>query len=486
MILRDSAHVLLRIGCLAAAVLAGSGVPVRAQEPSEAAGTMPEDYLPQLRVLLRAALKQSPQMILSQINIASNEAQVLMSNSQMIPHVGANANYGITTTQIVESTTQSGITTSNTTPATTGKGFFYSVNASETLFQWGQLFNRSRMSRIGLSISKRQYDDAYRNLALQIRESYLGLIVAKINLRNVRYSQQLSEEALAAAQDQARNGEISPSGIASQELQTDASRLQADRAEEAYVHARHSLAALAGLSDIADSGIPVEVPKVGFAQPVARDLLADFMRDGARSTFQAQVMEMQIEQQKLNYKIARVNLLPWISANASYSLENQNSFNQANGSTPSSVTQVGVKSENYGVSVNWNIFDGLSTRGQKRAALAGERSSEQNLANYLDSTLESAQDGEKQVEFTARAMDLSERQLQWQEGGLQQTEGDFRAGITSKSTVEAVRMSAYNQEYAAAAARTDFIRSWIEFVSLVGADPAMQSLPISYVHLARH
>jgi outer membrane protein TolC len=48
------------------------------------------------------------------------------------------------------------------------------------IFQWGAYKNQARSASLGVKIAERQYADAYRQLAVLIREQYMALIYKKM------------------------------------------------------------------------------------------------------------------------------------------------------------------------------------------------------------------------------------------------------------------------------------------------------------------
>ena len=63
-------------------------------------GTLPEDYLPALKPLLRQAVEQSPTTITSQINLAQAEAGRYLNAAALWPQVGLGSSYQMTTESI--------------------------------------------------------------------------------------------------------------------------------------------------------------------------------------------------------------------------------------------------------------------------------------------------------------------------------------------------------------------------------------------------
>ena len=68
---------------------------------------------------------------------------------------------------------------------------------------------------------------------------------------------------------------------------------------------------------------------------------------------------------------------------------------------------------------------------------------------------------------------------------LKMTQTDFKLGNLSQDSLNASLDNLNQNEYAAASARADFLSAWSDFVSLVGADPAMGILPARYVRPVR-
>src|SRR5438045_2275815 len=81
------------------------------------AGTMPEDYLPQLKPILAKALETAPEIIGKRFEQLVQEVRVEEARAKRLPHVGADFNYGFT-----QSATQS-----NTSSQDRSSGFFYNV-----------------------------------------------------------------------------------------------------------------------------------------------------------------------------------------------------------------------------------------------------------------------------------------------------------------------------------------------------------------------
>jgi outer membrane protein TolC len=425
-------------------------------------GTMPEDYLPGLKSILGTALKRSPEMIKNEIYIAQGEAGVYQYNHQLWPSVNGSANYGT-----IMSGTTGGASNTQT-------GLFYSFGVNQPIFQWGALANQSRIGHINLLIDQKNYDEAYRNLAIALREQYFSLILKELAVRNARFNLKLAQAALDVLEERLKSGAVSPAEIGPPRLDTEEARLGLERVEEDLENSKREFARIAGIDKVSDAEIPEAIPKPIYDPNAAEILLATLLRDHAESTFQAQVYELDIRHADLDYSIAKVQLLPKVSAAATYQVQNQTTaFNNQ-------VSQTAINQLSYNINAQWTIFDGLATRGAKLQALAEKRLNQRMLKNYVETTENEAQHLEKQLDITARYQELTDQRWKMQDDALKQTQDQLKRGMVAPNAVDAARAAWYALDYNNMSARADYLAQWNEFVSLVGRDPALDNLPPRY------
>jgi outer membrane protein TolC len=464
-------------------------IPYRGEDAPDAivAGTMPENYLPGLMELVHAAQKESPTMITQQIQVAEAEANLLNADSVLYPSLSAGGSYGLASESVGEAG-QFGAAGSHSTGNSTSES--YSVSASMPVFRWGAVWNGIRVTKLALEISRKSYAEAYRTFLQQLRDSYIALVAKKIGLRNAGVNLQLAEDARNLAQANLKSGMIAEGGTVASKLGEEDARLNYDRLLEDYSHAKRVLAQLAGVPDIKEDSIPGEVPKVPYPSDTADAVLAAFLRDGAKSTFQAENLQMAIHQARLNYDIAITRQLPQFSAYYGYSAADTTSIALASASpgeapSPASIAKVGETSISYGISAGWDIFDGFSTEAGIRSAKLTRRAAERQMLTYLETTLEQAQDARRQLDLYARAMAMAEERHDLAAAALRQTEADHKFGTVPQAAVDATRYGLYASELNQISARADFLSHWSSFVSLVDADPALGLLPVQYVRATR-
>jgi outer membrane protein TolC len=450
---------------------------------SVVAGTMPENYLPGLMDIVHSALKHGPTMILQQIYLAQAEAAMLNADSVLYPQISAGGSYGLASETVGEAG-QFGAAGSHSTGNSTSES--YSVSAGMPVFRWGAVWNGIRVQKLALEMSKKSYAEAYRTFILQLRDSYLGLVAKKVGLRNAQLNLKITLDTLAIQEENQRHGMIAEGALVGPKLAAEDAQLGYDRLVEDYSHSKRVLAQLAGLPTITEDSIADNLPRLDYPADNADAVLSAFLRDGARSTFQAENLQMGVHQQHLNYLISLTRPLPQFSAYYGYSAADTTSIALAQAApgqaaSPASIAKVGETSISYGISAGWDIFDGFATTAGIRTAKANQRIAERQLQNYLETTLEQAQDARRQLDLTARTMRLAEERRDLTAAALRQTTADFKFGAVQQSAVDAAQYSLYVSEQSQLSARADFLSRWSAFVSLVDADPALGQLPVQYV-----
>jgi len=454
----------MRLTVLAALLLAATAASLRAAGPPSVAGTLPEDFIPELRPILAAAVNRAPIAISASIDIAQSEALLYGAESSLWPNIGGSASYAGNK----ESVSGGGL-------GSTSKGLFYSGNINQPLFQWGAFKWQADIGKLALKVSQKNFAEAYRQLANTIRGQYLNLIIQRLNLRNAQFKLRLAQESAAVADETRKAGAISDAQYSDYQMLVQDNQLFADRAQEDYRYSKLVFMRLAGLDELPDDRIPLSVPEPKFDEALADAVLRYFVSEGIQSTFQYEVYQMQIKTNDLNYRIARTRLLPKFSASAGYSLSNNST------ASPGSVTQTAITSINYGVTGSWTFFDGFATRSAKLSALASKRTNERLERNYVNNTIDSASNLRTLLGFAARARGLAETRGNLVKAALDKTEGDLKLGLASRASLEAVTLNYYVAELARANARVAFFTNWSGFVSLTDVDPALANVPSRYV-----
>ena len=451
-------RVLMALGLVVGGLSAG-----RAESP--VAGTMPEDFLPQLKPILVGALNTAPIVFQANIELATAEANKYIAYSILWPSMGVGSSYGWNSARV----------TSTSSVSSTSKGLFYGGSISEPVFQWGVNKAHADIGVIGYKISQRQFAEAYRTLAVSIRSQFLGLVVKKTYLRNLRYQLDLAEVNFKTEAEKVKTGMESQNMLQPLQLSLEDQRLNFDRVQTDYDYSKRVFMRLAGLTDLPEDQIPTSIERPKLRDSLADGLLAQFSAGGVKSTFQDQVYSLQLQQQKLNYRVVKYNLYPKISASLSYNLSNSQTVNGG------SVSFSAVASTNYGFNANWTLFDGFSTHFQKIAALTAMRSAEHQKSVYEDNAIDSAANLRAVIGFAARALDIAMIRRDLDKNGIAQLTEEVKLGVQTRGVLESQTVNFNSSDYGSVVAIQDYFNRWSEFVSLVGQDPILDNLPARYV-----
>lgn len=433
----------------------------------ELAGTMPEDYLPDLKEILAIAFQRSPHLIAADFERTVQEARIYVANSARLPSVHGASEYAS------NQTSASG----NSSSQSRASGFFYRFEAGQALFHWGALKNQSLAAQLNLQAAQKNYAIVTRELSGILRKAYLALIVEKGRLRQNRQALELLRADIAILEEKKTTGAISAAVLEGEKLRAREVTLDVDRAEAEFAMNRRRFARLAGLPnlDLPEEKIANDIPRPTYSTSLVAAMMSALMRDGAKSTLEYQVYDLKVREATLRYKIEKTRLLPKINLGLGYSLENNTDVNGNN------VTQQAFQRQSVNVNAQWNIFDGLATRGVVREALAGRRLHERNLNVKVEQMLQDAQILERALKLDAEQLDLSEIRRGMAAEGFRRATEEVGHGLLARGEIERAQLSIVQADAKNLDSRAVFLGRWSDFVALAGDDPVLTSLPSRHV-----
>jgi outer membrane protein TolC len=456
-----------RFVCMLVVGLLGVPLAGRAQTSSDLP-PLPEDLMPVLRPILVTALGQSPQMIVQNINISTAEAVLIQDRAGMLPGVSGSAQYSANKATVAQQT-------SSPSSSSSSSGLFYSLSFSQPLFYWGALKARTDSGKIGIYIAEHQYADAYRLLVVSLRTQFLALVTKKIMLRNAEYALKQAEETLATVEERFKTGRASTEDVTVPRLAVDEARLARDQAVEDLENSKRLFLLMVGKADLDLEAVPDDVPRPVYAPEVVARLLQEFVQSDAEQTYSTRVWRDYIKSADLDYRIARVNLLPKFSFSANISQANVTS------ASVNSVSQVGVSSNGWSVVGSWSIFDGMATRGAKLSILHRKRSYERTLRTTTDQTIAQVRDLEKQLGFAWRSLEISQSRCDLSETTFKRLEENLKLGSASQTMVNSAQLNFYASQFTLAYTRSGYLNYWSQFVSTLCVDPILNVMPLSYL-----
>ncbi len=430
-------------------------------QSADLVGTMPEDYLPELKAILAAAFERSPKLIAAEYARAVREAQIYGANAARLPNVRGTSEYAS------NQTSASG----NSSSQSRASGFFYRFEASQALFHWGALQNQSRAAQINLLVEQKNYAIAARELGIELRKAYLALIVEKAKLRQGREALRIFRADLAVTQEKNQAGLVSAAVLEGDKLRDREIALDLARGEAELEANRRRFARLAGLAELPEEKIPAEIPRLEHRPALAEAMTATLLRNEAKSTLEYEVYDLKVREALLREKIERTRLLPKFFAGAGYSLENNTDVNG------SAINQQAFRRQSVSVSMQWYIFDGFATKGAIREALAAKRLHERVRDAKVGTVLQDAQILERSLKLDADALDLAEIRHAIAVEGRKRVADEAALGNLPKGDVERAQVNILQTDAATLFARATYLGRWSDFVALAGDDPVLQNLP---------
>lgn len=446
-------------GLLAAAVL---GLAARAESANSSALPLAENYFPELRPILEAAVKQSPRMVLRNLENVVAEQNRISARAGQLPSVGGFLQYNPW-----QEDRRADLSGTNTT-----KKFYYNANINQPLYHWGVLENNTRIAELQQKITHGQTNEAYRGLVQEIRSQYMQLVLKKLQLNRNEMAIAIARDQLAIAQTKLEKKVIAPGDMFMPRLNLDQAMLSVDRAREDLENAKRALARLTGMEPLQDSQIPSIMPEVAPAPQVLGGILNAHLQNQDLNSYYLETLRRQIEVEKLNYKNADARLRPNVNLQAGISQDEQ--------SYTANIAQKYMLHSTYvGVQVSWSIFDGFSSRAAKASSAARRRQTELNFDDAKAALSEQTRAQLKQLEFSARSMELANRILLSNEGNVKSKQDDLGRGLVSEAEVNSARLGLVDAQINASASRFDYLMKTGDFLSMMLEDPALQNLPKS-------
>lgn len=410
---------------------------------------LPETEMPALASLVASALAKSPRTMARDFDLLSAQYDEMVSSSGLYPHLGGNYQYQVREEDRGNSTGRHVI---NRT--------YYNLTLSQAVWYWGAVRAAARVGELGTMIARQNLEGARRGLALEVRDSYLSLIMQKMGVRNAQFSENLLKEALVRQEARYKASEITMGVLADARLRADEAELTAQKGASDLEFAIRAFRRLTGVDSFSEADIPDAIrPPVADPSPVAPGEQTGYLKSEALL-----VSELQIEQGKLNDKINRKALWPKLSALAGVSQDDNLYSATVNQRITNDITFVGVQ-------VQWTIFDGFASRGRRLQNLTRLRQLEEARADLLDTLKNSADQQAANVGFAWSAYKNAHTRHNWAIGSVAFEKDNLKRGQSSEENVASAQANLNRAEFTANDALAKFYSASARYASTMHADP---------------
>jgi len=330
------------------------------------------------------AVRQSDETRLAAAQLDVTEAQITTARAAGLPQLRLNGSY----TQVIENAR------ANIVGSVFGQSFTYNtnVNLSQSIFQGGRIFAGTRAAADARRAARFDQAEVRARVSVDVQRSYFLALLSdrlyEIQLRN-----------LALAEERLRQVERLAAGGRASRYELLRARVERTNQEPGLIQAR-SDRDLALLEVKQLLNIPIAQPLVltsaldadalqAFITGVANDSTADPARASVRAA------ESVLEARQEGIRVARADLLPTVSAffqTGYLALPSNNGVPTVWGQSSSALCPPGSPAtricqnngwfpdRNFGVQIQWPLFDGLRAKGNIDLAQAQRRVAELQLA----------------------------------------------------------------------------------------------------------
>lgn len=412
--------------------------------------TLPEDVIPQLRPLLEQAMRQSPRMLERNLDLAQADADGYMARSSSLPNAGGSTSYQWQKEKRLGSPS---ITSNN-------ERFYYNASINQAVWHWGALEAARKISRIDRDLAQMNYGEAYRALAAEIRSAYLGLVLAKLSVRNSDHLLRMAQDNMTRQQARYSANQITYGQVMNDQLRLDEASLAARRARADLDFTLGSFRSLIGDTQFSETDIPDTIAEVPQAPAVAT-VVASSAVDASETI---NIAEKEVAKAKLGLIGPRYNLFPKFGVMAGVSRDeisrNLNLYDKYQ-----------IDTWYVGGQVSWTVFDGFSTKGQKLAAYTRLRRAERKLATLRESLGRGLERDRLNVGFTWEAYQNSKMRLRMAREGLDHVRDQLARGEAAQAQVDEAQNSLNTQTYFTQAALAGHLNANVQYLSSQGMDP---------------
>lgn len=431
---------------------------------------LPEDIFPALKPILRDAALQAPRALSANLEYIAAQEMLISNRARLLPTVAGNGTYSVTRDERLDNPDLSGQAATKLS---------YSASMSQPVFHWGALRDQYNAGKINIKIAEKNYAEAYRLLVLEIRASYLRMVVSKAALGRAKAVQKMAESEVRLAQSKLDRGAISPAEMFTPRLRLEEATLDSQIAAEDYRFTKTTFERLAAIQPLAEEDVPALVPNLPYSETVISAQLTQFLGSGAaEENPRVAVQQYRLEQEKLNYHILATNLRPKFNLVTGVSQDETLSDSSQPDST-GKIPRIKTRSFYAGLNVGWTLFDGFSTKAQKRVSLVRQRQFSTLVEDGIREVMEQARNQAKLVDFAAKRTSFSEARLANIDRLVAYKQEDVKRGYTSQADADNVALARDEILIATMRERIAYFNRLTEFLSTIGRDPALANLSTS-------
>lgn len=407
-----------------------------------------ESAVPALRPVLERALVQSPRLLERNLDLAQSKADWYVQRASSFPSVSA---YGTMQWQYEDRLDRASASVNDRT--------YYNVSINQPVWHWGALEASRKIAAINRQLAEMNAAEAYRALALEIRASYLSLMLGRIALRNAENQERLAQKNLERQRVRLEADQVTARAVRLAEWRVEEAALARRRLRVDLDYSLDAFRALVGAPDFSEDDVASEA--AALSVPPTLPAVAD---PAAPRYYALRVAELEVKKARQSQVAPRYALFPRFSLVAGVSRDEVNRDVDLYKKYQVDLWYVGAQ-------VNWTLFDGFNSKGQRMAALTRLRRAERKQETTAAEIARTDGKERANVEFTWDAYRFARRRELGTLNNINRLEAEQQRGNASDDQIDTARVEADAASYAAQAALVAHLNATAQYLSSLGLDP---------------
>lgn len=348
----------------------------------------------------------------------------------------------------------------------TSMGINYNLALSQSLYQWGALKARREIGRIDHQRAQLNEEIQLQNIAQQVRELFSQLVLDKVQLQADSLDSYIQQQRMDFVRRDFEGERLGADEYEARLLEHRQQQLRIEQRKQDVEQRVRRFNDLLGVENITLEQIPDVYPEIELKDQWVMGLRQLLNQGEATGEILRERIALSREHQKLRMDETRAFQRPHLSIFMSAGQGRTNTSRQDN------VAQIILFA---GLSVNWNIFDGFSSRNQRLQRLNEGRLQEISIWNQLRNLERESMELMRRLDFGLKRLETAERLFALERRRFENSIRQAEEGRLSDLDFAGVRLALLNQEYNLYQERRNFQVLWGEILIALRMDPALET-----------
>lgn len=405
-----------------------------------------EKYILTIKQAKKLALSQNREILIAKEGLNSSDGQLIDARSSFFPKLSLSGNYNyISNIPSMSISIPAGLLGNISKQIDTGlnNNWAFKATLSQTLFDWGRMFNNYNVASINSEISKYDLNYVTSQILFNVIQSFNSAILAEKVLTANKESLKIAEEHLKTSEQRFKQGATSSFEVLRSKVQVSGIKPLVSKASNNLEMAKNNLKSILGLQLNKEITVEGELSEEEFPESNYEE---SFKK--AKSN-RAEISKMKKRKEMLESLLAVISSADKPMLNASLSYNYQNPY----------YTQLSwVDSYNAGVSLNFPLFDGFSTSGKVKQTEADIESSRLSISNIENAV---------ELEVKQAILNLSEvrDRIKYQKDAVAQAEEYLKIAESSFKTGVVTNLEVMDAQLSLLSAKTTYLQTLYDYVS---------------------